>query len=395
MNNGIQMKKIGIITILKVNNYGAELQAYATQAYLKKLGYDAEIIDYLFYKNPQFIRTKRSAPLFHFPFKKRLAEFVYPIWSQLKSLGNRRQQKLREQKFAEFHHKNTSMSVTYRSIDELYGAHMDYDVYLTGSDQVWNPGIYSSVAPYFLDFAPHGCRRIAYASSFGVSQIPEEVRPYYAEFLSHYDAIGVREKNAVDLVYHIAHKTAEWVLDPTLLLSRNEWMRVASPVCVDTQSPYILLYELTPCDYIQQLAHDIKSKTNWQIIRICKNASREDRDATIVNVIDAGPAEFLYLFSKASLIITNSFHGTAFSINFHRPFYTVLPLRKQNNSRQRSLLELFGLTNRLLVEGAPYPNQSVQIDYTAVDEVLEAERAKSTRFLKTAINGKESVSKIV
>lgn len=175
----------------------------------------------------------------------------------------------------------------------------------------------------------------------------------------------------------------------------NEWMQVASPVCVDTQSPYILLYELTPCDYIQQLAHDIKSKTNWQIIRICKNASREDRDATIVNIIDAGPAEFLYLFSKASLIITNSFHGTAFSINFHRPFYTVLPLRKQNNSRQQSLLELFGLTNRLLVEGDPFPNQSVQIDYTAVDEVLETEREKSTRFLKTAINGKESVSKIV
>lgn len=380
------MKKIGIITILKVNNYGAELQAYATQAYLKKLGYDAEIIDYLFYKNPQFIRTKRSTPLFHFPFKKRLAEFIYPIWAQLKSLGNRRQQKLRERKFAEFHRKNTSMSVTYRSVDELYDAHMDYDIYLTGSDQVWNPGVYSSIAPYFLDFAPQDHKRIAYAASFGVSQIPKDARPYYAEFLSRYDAIGVREKNAVELVNDIAQKSAEWVLDPTLLLTSNEWLQIALPVNVDTDAPYILLYELTPCDYIQQLARNIKSKTNWQIIRICKDASREDKDKTIVNVIDAGPAEFLYLFSKASFVITNSFHGTAFSINFHRPFYTVLPLRKQNNSRQRSLLELFCLTDRLLIEGDPCPEQLIQsIDYTTIDGILHTERVKSLHFLRNAI----------
>lgn len=380
--------KIGIITILKVNNYGAELQAYATQAVLKRMGYDAEIIDYLFYKNPKFVKTQRSVPLFHIPLKKRIAEFLYPIVHRLKDANNREILKQREIRFANFHKKNTSMSPTYKSMDELYNARMDYDVYMTGSDQVWNPGIYSSLLPYFLDFAPKGHRRIAYAASFGVSQIPEYARKVYAEYLQTYHAIGVRERNAVDQVMSIANKKAQWVLDPTLLLSKEEWQQVSSLMETPFE-PYILLYELTPCSYIRKLAEHICSIRHWKIIRICKNASKEDKDPAILNIIDAGPAEFLDLFSKAALVITNSFHGTAFSINFQRPFYTVLPLRKQNNSRQRSLLELFGLTSRLLVEGDGFPkNAELTVDYTSVNKILEQERMKSVQFLKEAIHGK-------
>lgn len=380
--------KIGIITILKVNNYGAELQAYATQAILKRLGYDAEIIDYFFYKNPDFVKTQRSAPLFHFPLKKRMAEYIYPILSCLKNAADGEALNRRKKRFEKFHKEHTSMSLTYKSIDELYKARMDYDVYMTGSDQVWNPGIYSSLSPYFLDFAPQGHRRIAYAASFGVSQIPEYARKFYAKYLQTYDAIGVREKNAVEIVKKIAGIEAQWVLDPTLLLSKEEWWQVFSPLDV-TSMPYILLYELTPCRYIRQLAEHISSLQKWKIVRICKSASKEDKNLAILNIIDAGPAEFLYLFSKAEFIITNSFHGTAFSVNFQRPFYTVLPLRKQNNSRQRSLLELLGLTKRLLVEGDDFPeNVELMIDYKPINKILEIERAKSTQFLKEAIHGK-------
>lgn len=380
--------RIGIITILKVNNYGAELQAYATQAVLKGMGYDAEIIDYLFYKNPGYVNTPHSAPLFHFPFKKRIAEYLYPVICKLKNALNRDALKRREIRFAEFHKKNSSLSSTYKSIDELYAANLNYDVFLTGSDQVWNPGIYSSLSPYFLDFAPRGHRRVAYASSFGVSKIPVYAQKIYAKYLQTYHAIGVREKNAVELVKNIANKDAQWVLDPTMLLNADEWLKVSSPI-ETFKEPYILLYELTPCRYIRQLAEHIRSLQRWKIVRICKNASIEDKDPSIMNIIDAGPSEFLDLFSKASLVITNSFHGTAFSINFSRPFYTILPLRKQNNSRQRSLLELFGLTKRLLVEGDDFPEENdLTIDYTNVNEILELERKKSIHFLKDAIDGK-------
>ena len=381
----MRKKKVGIVTILKVNNYGAELQAYATQEFLKSMGYEAEIIDYLFYKNPQHKRTRLSKPLFAFPLKKRVAEFVYPLLSDLRNISNGKTLARRKNRFENFHRLNTSMSPTYRSIDELYDAEMDYDVYLTGSDQVWNPGIYTSIAPYFLDFAPKGCRRVAYASSFGVSQIPTDIIPCYNKYLSSYDAIGVREKNGVDLVKDISGKNAQWVLDPTLLLSKDEWQKVALPI--DVPKEYILIYELTPCGYIKQLAEHIGKEKHLNIVRVCKNANKEDKDG-ILNITDAGPAEFLYLFANASMVITNSFHGTAFSINFQRPFYTVLPKRKQNNSRQRSLLELFDMTDRLLVEDAPYPNmENWKLDYSRSNVLLEQERVKSTQFLKKAIDG--------
>lgn len=380
--------KIGIITILKVNNYGAELQAYATQAALKKLGYEVEIIDYLFYKNPGHRRTKWSAPVFRFSLVSRLKEWLYPKMTALKTLNNRKTQKLRERRFANFHKENTSLSPTYRSMDELYSARLPYDMYLTGSDQVWNPGIYSSLNPYFLTFAPEGKKRVAYAASFGVSQIPAYAKPYYRERLRQYDAIGVREREAVDMVQSVADRKAEWVLDPTLLLTKVDWMKVARQPETSINGKYILIYELTPCPYIGQFARHLHAAKGWQMVRICKRACREYKERDIINITDAGPAEFLHLVANAGLVITNSFHGTAFSINFGRDFYTVLPLRKKNNSRQRSLLQMFGLGERLLVEGTPWediPNTS--IDYSEVDKCLDRERNKSIQFLEDAING--------
>lgn len=137
------MTKIGIITILKVNNYGAELQAYATQATLNKMGYDAEIIDYLFYKNPMAKHTRGSRTEFSHSVKKRFAEWLYPLIH--KPSAN----KTRTIRFESFHKHNTRLSPTYRCAEELYDAKMPYDVYMVGSDQVWNPGSYTSLRPYF------------------------------------------------------------------------------------------------------------------------------------------------------------------------------------------------------------------------------------------------------
>lgn len=377
------MKKIGIITILKTNNYGAELQAYATQAILNKLGYKAEIIDYLFYKNPGHRKTKASKPSFSHSIKKRLTETLYPIMAKLKA--NKYDNNDRSFRFDSFHIQNTAMSQTYHTMEELYTAKSDYDVYMVGSDQVWNPGIYSSLLPYMLTFAPEGKKRIAYASSFGVSTIPDECKWLYKEYLPKFSSIGVREKNAVGMVKELAEKEATWVLDPTLLLDKSDWSKVASSSYNDKKD-YILLYELTPCPYILELAKHFREKTGMEIIRICKNACAEDKDCTIMNIVDAGPAEFIDLFSKAGMVITNSFHGTAFSINFGKEFYTITPARKHNNSRQRSILELFGLQERLIAENTPISDISTKdIDHNAVAIKLNIEREKSINFLKNAI----------
>ena len=376
--------KIGIITILKVNNYGAELQAYALQRVLNILGYDAEIIDYLFYKNPQHIKTSHSKPNFHFGIKKILSEKVYPLYMRSKTLLHSKDEKTRAQRFALFHQTHTKLSRSYRTIDELFSAKMDYDIYMVGSDQVWNPGIYSSLDPYFLKFAPEGKKRLAYASSFGVSKIPSYAYAYYHDSLNAFDAIGVREANAVDLVRDLCGKKAQWVLDPTLLLTKRDWNNIAVvPNTVkDYPDGYILLYELTPCPYILRLAYHLNKRLNLPIVRICKSASVEDKDKTVLNITDAGPAEFVGLFSHAELVVTNSFHGTAFSINLERNFYTVAPLRKQNNSRQQSLLRLFRLESRLLMEGEQLPSANdVAIDYEPVRKLLREERNRSIQFL--------------
>lgn len=380
-------KKIGIVTILKVNNYGAELQAYATQKILQLMGYDAEIIDYLFYKNPRHKRTRMSAPTARMSLKKHLEEYLFPIIANWKTRHFRKAQNERNAKFEEFHRENTRMSVCYDTFDKLKSAKLDYDILMTGSDQVWNPGIYSSLDPYLLRFGDDRTRRVAYASSFGVACVPDDVKKYYKEALQHYSAIGVREDKAVDLVKALSGMDATLVLDPTLLLNREQWLTVAKPVDRLPEQPFVLIYELSHIPYLKQVAQHISNQMGMPIVRICKNASLEDKEAEIVNVIDAGPAEFLYLFDEAGFVVTNSFHGTAFSLNFGKQFYTIIPKGKGNNSRQKSILKLMNCEERMLVEGDTIP-EITKVDIPLVDKKLFEGRQNSINFLKYAIDGK-------
>lgn len=168
--------KIGVITIEQVNNYGAELQATATIKVLQGMGYEAEIIDYCYYKNWNFKDTRISAPFVPMSAKGRLMYWVkYRLVNRivakiLPMLYSTVRRRIR--RFEDFHKINTRMSKRYLSMPELYQTKMDYDVYVVGSDQVWNPSASSSIEPYFLTFAPKEAKKISYASSFGVSNIP-------------------------------------------------------------------------------------------------------------------------------------------------------------------------------------------------------------------------------
>lgn len=382
-------KKVGIITIVKVNNYGAELQAFATQKALQQMGYDAEIIDYLFYKNPRHKATRKSKPFFDLPFKKRLAEWLYPkITYVRRKLQRNEDDEIRRLRFEHFHLENTRFSKEYRTIESLYAEKMDYDAYIVGSDQVWNPNNYTSLDPYFLKFAPKDKVRLSYASSIGLSSLPEDTKAYYRDAFNGLDAISVREENATKIVEEVSGKQAKWVLDPTLLLNKTEWLQFATKV-EGMPEHYVLIYEITPCAYVKKLARYIAEETGCKVVRINREAVREESDDEVVNVMYAGPAEFLWLFAHASAVVTNSFHGTAFSLNMNKYFYVVTPARKQNNSRQKSLLKLVDLEDRLLVEDSPMPAlEKFHVDYHRVNILLDAEREKSKNFLKTAIDGK-------
>ncbi len=372
---------VGIVTILKTNNYGAELQAFALCHKLNLMGLDAEIIDFLFYKNPNFRRTKKSKSFVNIGLKRRLKEWLIPIIESVKSLHFNEAKRKRNLRYERFHEYHTKISQkTYHSIDELYNAALDYDIYIVGSDQVWNPYSNINLEPYFLTFAPKNKKKISYASSFGVSKIPLDATSSYKECLNNLNHISVREEQGVEIIRDLIGRKACHVLDPTLLLDFNGWVSVATfPI---EKKNYLLLYVLTNSDYATQLAKKVAEDLNLTLVRICKNAMQQDSDKSIINIIDAGPSEFVGLFMNASFVITNSFHGTTFSVNFKKSFYTVLPEHKENNSRQESFLSMLGLSERLIKENSP-PPEAVhhKIDFIAPSGRLDEARKSSIEYL--------------
>ena len=388
MKDSSKMKKIGIITLVRVNNFGAELQAFATQHALQLMGHDSEIIDYHYFTHPLHKKTKGSKPSFSMPLKLKVIVALYPWYQRFKRLKQCKAiLKRREDCFESFHKENTKFSKEYRTAESLETAGMDYDAFVVGSDQVWNPNNYTSLDPYFLKFAPQNKRRISYASSFGVSVLPEHSRPYYREALRGLNAVGVREENAIQLVDDVAGVKAQWVIDPTLLLTGDEWIKYGKAVEVVPEN-FVLIYEVTPCSYVKKLAQKIAADMDYKVVRINGDALRQEADAEVLNVMAAGPAEFIWLFNKAKIIVTNSFHGTAFSLNLQKDFFVVTPKRKKNNSRQKSLLRLVTQEDRLLVEGSPMPEKDkFRVDYSTVNPLLAEAREKSINYLKGAIDG--------
>lgn len=378
------MKHIGIITIVKVNNYGAELQALALQRKLCLMGFKAEIIDYLFYKNKGHKREKCSMPFYPYPIKKKIKEYILPLYETIKSIPYWRTQKNREKSFIEFHKKNTIFSPQcYHSYSELYKNPPIYDVYCVGSDQVWNPGCFTNLNPYFLSFAPEGKRRISYASSFGVKELPASAKKQYSRLLQGLDSISVREDAGVEIVKVVSGRNATKVVDPTLLLTKTEWKKIAK-YDKEPNGKYILLYVLKDSEYIKQTALTLRDKTGLQIVRICKGAFKQDKPSdNIIDIIDAAPDDFLGLIEKAEIILTNSFHGTVFSILFERDFYTILKRNVENNSRQTSLLNTLHI-DRIRYEDTEFVSGPA-IDYRKCETAINSLKASSEQYLINAI----------
>lgn len=386
-NTVCEMDKIGIITIFNVNNYGAELQAFSLQKKLEMLGHKSEIINYLYYKNWKFKDTEMSSSLLSmhgkqrilFWFKYRFAAFVieeiFPIFNR--AVKNRRSN------FIRFHRDNTKFSRGFRSMPSLYKHKFDYNMYIAGSDQIWNPAALSSIEPYFLTFAPKGARKISYASSFGVADVDKSLYGVFAGFLNNIDCISVREVTGVDLVKRLSGKNAQWVVDPTLLLTKEEWKGYMNDY-PGMPARYVLIYQLASSKAITDMALRIGKERNIPVYRICKRAFRVEKNIGIINILDAGPAEFLSLIDNAEFVITNSFHGTAFSVNLNVSFFVIISAKKKNNSRMESLLSMVDLNERLLKDDIDVMTIDInrKIEFTKAMHELREKRMISEDFLK-------------
>ena len=341
--------RIAQLTLDGYENYGQVLQRYALQRVLKNFTESVEVLWHQRgkYFPPQVLELNRY------------------------SLGNKRDaafNSVRRNKIKEFNDANICTRFDVPYLEDLAD---EYDFFVVGSDQVWNPKKYFKGR--FLEFAPRR-KRIAYAASIAVSELPDDVKDYYREKISEMPYVSLREKEGVDFVEKLTGKKPLLVVDPVFLLTTEDWRKLSKrPAWLNKKiydNGYIMTYFFngTPPRSIEIFANEL----NLPLINMY-NINNFDHYIT-------GIEEFLYLIDHATLIDTQSFHGTAFATIFERPF-----ISRGNNSRVKTLLELFNLNERVLDTKLKINDDVLKIDFTRRDEVLPFERAKAFKFLSEAL----------
>lgn len=352
------MKKVGIITIHSDLNYGAFLQAFALTSFLRDNGYSAKIIDYRkipnsprIYKFPLNIAYK----LYNLPRLYRYRKFIEPLLSKTR----------------------------YNSLSELNSFNEDFNVLISGSDQIWNPicgGLNKLNPAYFLAFASNlKYKKISYGSSIGSYIYNEQERVYVKKWLDEYTHLSTRETSGAMQLESFLDKRVKVVLDPTLLLTKDKWLKYASKVQI--HDDYVLVYYIDELDEVVDYARIVADKYGLKVALIT-NMSRNHPKVDI-KIPHCGPAQFLWLFANATYIVTNSFHGTAFAVNFNKDFVSVI--KRNSPQRAQTLLNNVGLSNRLLTTIDELDNLSYHVDFNDANKKLNALREDSISYLLNAI----------
>lgn len=368
---------IGIITIHKINNYGSVFQAYALQQVCEDLGYKTEIIDYNF-PNVHQLNNKYTT--------KEDTQPNEPKWIKLLFANALLKQ---HKGIARFVNKYQHLSSqVYNSPEELKTNPPHYDIYITGSDQLWNPRYCNGDPAFMLHFAPNESLKISYAASIGTNNIPEELHPLFKEFLGRYTHISVRENSGVKVIKDFVGKNATTVLDPTLLLNREEWNKIAYPKRL-IKKRYILCYYLNytfnAFPYVDDLAEYIQKQTGFEIVRVARPPHKL-KCRNVNYKVSASPEEFLALVRDAEIVLTTSFHGTTFAVNYGKPVFTIVKDRNASDSRQISLMENLGLKNQILSLSDDFPSKEYfTYDVIKEQQRLEQLRQESKQFLINAL----------
>lgn len=365
------MIKIGQITFFKTL-YGAILQCAALQYFCRTNKFECELINYSAYG---LYRQKK--------WTKRLLSKCNEF------LDHNLVCRKRYLRTIDFSKRNIHMTYKFSSEDELVKAD-NYDVYIAGSDQIWNPINSNGSSAYFLQFAPKSSMKIAYAPSFGVSSLSFEIQQKYKEYLKTFDFLSARETQGATLIENLTGKKVPVVLDPVFLLSAKEWRDIQSQNYISRR--YVICYLVgnnkTLRQMIESSASKIANELDAQIIWIgCPSYMRIKNPFDIG--WDIGPGEFINLIDNASYIITNSFHALAFSIIFNKEFLIVLPENEGNkekslNSRQLSLLKKLNMLDHLGIQGKEN-NIIYKTNYKNINIILNSEIEKSQKFLIEAI----------
>ncbi len=381
---------VGIVTFTFGLNYGCHLQRYALQRACERLGYQASSLllsldDLTLPENLGYLRRKRRK---FRKFRQDVSQGVY-TFSYFRKL----------RAFKRFERVFLSTTKRFHSYEQVTreAESFGFSAYIAGSDQIWNPlGMYhpNSYNYYMLAFAPSK-KKIAYAPSLAVSKVSEQYEEKFQRYLSDFRYLSAREQEGADELSRILGRQVERTLDPTLLLSGEEWDVVASRAKCKIPERYILCYSLgNPTDVFYR-ALAIQKTLKCPIVCFeeayeAATLKRYGHDAIFAR--NVGPCEFVQYVKHASCVVTDSYHGTTFSIVYERPFFTMMrdaeSQDRSMNSRITTLFASLGLQSRLFDPRSEslITMKALEIDYDAVNRALQERRENSIRYLQTALS---------
>lgn len=367
---------IRTLTSHNVYNYGASLQAFSLMHYLQSLGHDCKIIDYM----PEYRRGRYNFWYINPASKWYWLIRIWPIRLAVCTfLAPKRFKTYKRKKaFDAFTKDKLCLTTRYNNLDELEKEDWKVDAFIVGSDQVWNTDHETGRdSANYLTFVPKGAKKMSYAASFGMDMILPQYANLVRDNLKVFDAVSVRESSGVDILKDLGI-SATHVVDPVFLNNSSFWRSLINTSIIPKKK-YILVYEFANNPIIAKFARLISKQTGLTIVSVNDFIEHGYAD---VNVNDAGPIDFISLISGAELFISNSFHGTAFSIIFHTPFFVFKRKIGNVNTRMEDLLSSLGLQDRWIEDESDFSRLNEKINYDEVDRRMSERVSASKLFLE-------------
>lgn len=395
------MKKIGLVTVTYVNNFGSHLQSFALQYILRKLGYDTEII------TPEGLNGDIAKRRFHYllsrwydmgELKGYLAvarnRFMRKLDKQFGKICNQRAEVFNS--FAKKEYTLSPIAKTWEDLSSMCGER--YSTVVIGSDQNWRPANIAG-GYYTIEYVPDTINKVAYSTSFGISRVIPAQKEKAKYFLGRINRLSVREDSGQKIIKELLNRDVPVVCDPTILVQKEEWEKfIEEKRQVDLKDvikePYILCYFLGESQENREFALRLKQKTGIRIISVLYGEGRyyKEKDKFYDVALSAiGPLDFVRLISKAEYVCTDSFHGCAFSMIFERQLYAFYKSSQNSkmsvNSRLDSMLGWAGIANRIIKEPMKDIDDKIltPINYAEVGKRLREKREMSFNFLKESL----------
>lgn len=372
--------RIGIITLHKVLNFGSALQAYALQHFLEKQGYtETELIDYKYPNKFHKGKFKLDKPTIRI-FLGTLKDFIF----------NKRRDTNR--RFRDFYKEYFNLSPQeYKSIEQIEKDPPLYDLYITGSDQVWNVNTLKNDPVMYCSFAPQNAEIISFGSSFTNKTLPVKYQEDVKRRLKRYKKIGVREQSSIEILIDLgltSHKEVMATCDPTLLLTKEDYHELALKSKLKIEDDFILVYGLTyaynPEPALSSIVDDVARQLNCKVYTLWfRHPHFKSEHKEIWGI---GPCEFCYLFEHAKFIITSSFHGTMFSVINRKPFVSIVPRKNEKDTRIKDFLDKVGLKqNYVFADSTDYQLNMENVYNNSVEDNISSIISESKDFLLSAL----------